>query len=82
MLDEFFNTTGSPKSKPLSCCDLTAEAVLVLLAGMDTTANALIIGTWSVLQDPKLHSALVEELSVVMPILGMSASVESLASGA
>ena len=47
--------------------ELTADAVLMLLAGMDTTANALIVGTWGILQSPHIKVRLTKELRDVFP---------------
>ncbi|KAI9763704.1 MAG: hypothetical protein M1840_009177 [Geoglossum simile] len=56
------------KGRPVpSDDDLTAEAVLMLAAGMDTTANALRFGTWSVISDQRVYRKLKEELRRVMP---------------
>lgn len=39
----------------------------MLAAGMDTTANALRFGTWSVLSDQRIYQKLKEELRSAMP---------------
>jgi cytochrome P450 len=39
----------------------------MLAAGMDTTANALRFGTWSVLSDQRIYRKLKEELRSAMP---------------
>ena len=46
---------------------LAADAVLMLLAGTDTIANALAIGKWNILQNDRMHQTLVEELREVFP---------------
>ncbi|KAI9854004.1 MAG: hypothetical protein M1813_001595, partial [Trichoglossum hirsutum] len=46
---------------------LTADAVLMLAAGTDTTANALRIGTWHVISDQRIYRKLREELCGVLP---------------
>jgi cytochrome P450 len=61
-------TPDPKKDRPVPSDDtLTAEAVLMLAAGMDTTANALRIGTWHVLSDPRVYRKLKEELRGAMP---------------
>ena len=47
--------------------DLTAEAILMLSAGMDTTSHTLVLGTWYVLSDTRIHQMLYDELSKAMP---------------
>ena len=47
--------------------DLTAEAVLMLAAGMDTTANTLVQGTWHILNNRHIRQELYDELSQAMP---------------
>ncbi|KAI9784345.1 MAG: hypothetical protein M1839_002406 [Geoglossum umbratile] len=56
------------KGRPVpSDSDLTAEALLMLAAGMDTTANALLLGTWHVISDPRIYRKLKDELCSAMP---------------
>jgi hypothetical protein len=56
-------TPDPKKNRPVPSDDaLTAEGVLMLAAGMDTTANALRVGTWHVLSDPRVYRKLKEEL--------------------
>lgn len=40
---------------------------MMLLAGMDTTANALVVGTWEVLQNEEVYRKLTEELFRAIP---------------
>jgi cytochrome P450 len=47
--------------------DLTAEAMLMVGAGTDTTANALCVGAWMLLNDPGALENLNHELRTVMP---------------
>jgi cytochrome P450 len=47
--------------------DLTAEAILMLSAGMDTSANVLAQGVWYVLNDEKVYSKLFAELVEAIP---------------
>lgn len=47
--------------------DLAAEAMLMVGAGTDTTANALALGTWYLLNDPIAMSKLKAELWEAMP---------------
>ena len=47
--------------------DLTAEAMLMLSAGMDTTSHTLVLGTWYVLSDTRIHQTLYDELREAMP---------------
>ncbi|MCJ1354666.1 MAG: hypothetical protein MMC33_004655 [Icmadophila ericetorum] len=47
--------------------DLTAEAILMLAAGMDTSATTLVLGTWHVISQSGVCKKLREELSKAMP---------------
>ncbi|ORX95133.1 cytochrome P450 [Clohesyomyces aquaticus] len=47
--------------------DMIADAVLMIAAGMDTTANCLGVVLWHVTQDPKVEQKLVEELKRGIP---------------
>lgn len=66
IFDTILNPKANKNRQTPSDSDLTAEAVLMLLAGMDTTANALVVGTWGVLQDSKIYQKLVQELDAVL----------------
>ncbi|KAL8730121.1 MAG: hypothetical protein Q9181_004778 [Wetmoreana brouardii] len=46
---------------------LTSEAILMLLAGTDTTANCLVVGTYGVLHSPKTLEKLSYELREAIP---------------
>lgn len=67
MFDVILNPETNESKEILSDSDLTAEAVLMLLAGMDTTANALVVGTWGILQNEKAHRKLQNELYQAIP---------------
>ncbi len=47
--------------------DLTADAVFIFVAGTDTTANTLAIGTWNLLRNPHMLQALKSELRQAIP---------------
>ena len=47
--------------------DLMGEAMLMLAAGMDTTANTLCQGTFYVLKDDHIRRKLCDELEKAMP---------------
>jgi cytochrome P450 len=47
--------------------ELTGDAVLMFLAGTDTTANALTLGTYRILANPAILSLLRAELDAAMP---------------
>ena len=67
MFDVVLNLEKDDSKETLSDSDLTAEAVLMLLAGMDTTANALVVGTWGILQNEEVHKKLQSELHQAIP---------------
>ncbi|MCJ1422885.1 hypothetical protein MMC29_000765 [Sticta canariensis] len=67
MFDVILNLGKNESKEILSESDLTAEAVLMLLAGMDTTANALVVGTWGILQNEEVHKKLQNELYQAIP---------------
>ena len=67
MFDIILNPEENKRKVVLSDSDLTAEAVVILLAGMDTTANALTVGTWEVLQNEQVHQKLMKELYQIIP---------------
>ena len=50
-----------------SSSELVGDAVLMFLAGTDTTANTLTIGTWHILKDPTILARLRANLDPVMP---------------
>jgi len=58
--------------------DLASDAIQVLLAGMDTTANALVVGTWGILQNPQIHQRLLDELCEAFPHAGIEMSTDVL----
>ena len=61
--------------------DLTGEAMLMLAAGMDTTANTLVQGTFYVLHDDRIRRKLCDELVKAMPdkdTMANSATLETL----
>lgn len=45
---------------------LTSEAILMLLAGMHTTSNALIVGTYGILSEPDVLQHLNRELNTAI----------------
>ncbi len=47
--------------------DLTADAVFLFVAGTDTTANTLSLGTWQLLKNPSMLQTMQTELRQVMP---------------
>ena len=67
MFDVILGLGKNESQEILSDSDLTAEAVLMLLAGMDTTANALVVGTWGILQNEEVHKKLQNELYQAIP---------------
>ena len=67
MFDVVLNPKENKSKVVLSDADLTAEAVFMLLAGMDTTSNALVVGTWEILQNKQVHQKLMKELYEVIP---------------
>lgn len=67
MFDAVLNLEKNESKEILSESDLTAEAVLMLLAGMDTTANALVVGTWGILQNEEVYKKLQNELYQAIP---------------
>ncbi|MCJ1379550.1 hypothetical protein MMC17_002651 [Xylographa soralifera] len=66
-----FDTLLDPaanKGRPVpSDAVLTSEAVLMLLAGTDTTANTLTVATYAVLRNPQIRHSLLAELNEAMP---------------
>ena len=71
MQPTIFDTLLQPhlnKNRPVpSDAELTAEAVLMLLAGTDTTANALVVGTYHILQNPNVLQKFSAELKRAFP---------------
>ena len=67
IFDTMLNPNPEKGQSTPSDHDLTAEAVLMLAAGMDTTANTLVQGTWYVLSNSHIHRKLCDELSQAMP---------------
>ena len=67
MFDVILNPEANKSKEVLSDSDLKAEAVLMLFAGMDTTSNALVAGTWGLLQNELARSKLIEELFQAIP---------------
>lgn len=67
MFDIILNPEENKSKVVLSDSDLTAEAVVVLLGGMDTTSNALAVGTWEVLRNEQIYKKLMKELYQVIP---------------
>lgn len=67
MFDLILNPEANNSKEILSDSDLKAEAVLMLFAGMDTTSNALVTGTWGLLQNELAQSKLMEELYQAVP---------------
>ncbi|KAI4267188.1 MAG: hypothetical protein L6R38_008367 [Xanthoria sp. 2 TBL-2021] len=56
------------KGRPVpSQAHLTAEAILMSLAGTDTTANALVVGTYGVLNNEAVLKKLTKELREAVP---------------
>ncbi|KIX97850.1 uncharacterized protein Z520_06628 [Fonsecaea multimorphosa CBS 102226] len=55
--------------------ELAADAVLMFLAGTDTTAHALTFGIWEMIKRPELWTRLRQEVTAVLP------DTQSLASG-
>jgi len=47
--------------------ELVADAILMFLAGTDTTAHALTFGIWEMIKQPKIWSQLREEVRGVVP---------------
>ncbi|OCT46388.1 benzoate 4-monooxygenase cytochrome P450 [Cladophialophora carrionii] len=47
--------------------ELAADAVLVFLAGTDTTAHALTFGTWEMIKRPEIWTRLRQEVMSVLP---------------
>ena len=70
-LPTIFDTLLSPplnKNRPVpSNADLTAEAILMFLAGTDTTANSLVVGTYGILQNQIILEKLTRELRHAFP---------------
>jgi cytochrome P450 len=68
-----FDTILNPKAnknRPVPSDDsLTAESILMFLAGTDTTANALVLGTYEMLRQPTIKQKLRDELQCAL-ILG------------
>lgn len=58
--------------------DLVAEAMIMLVAGMDTTANTLVRGTWHILNNKHVYNRLCEELRRAMPDPNEPASLTAL----
>ena len=67
MFDVILNPEANKSKEVLSDSDLKAEAVLMLFAGMDTTSNALVTGTWGLLQNELARRKLMEELYQAVP---------------
>jgi hypothetical protein len=47
--------------------ELAADAVLMFLAGTDTTAHALTFGTWEMIKRPELWTKLRQEVTSILP---------------
>ncbi|KAL9108702.1 MAG: hypothetical protein Q9227_006498 [Pyrenula ochraceoflavens] len=60
--DLLLNSSTKRQEKPLDDSILAAEASLMFLAGTDTTANALAVGTFNILSSPKIYDRLYKEL--------------------
>jgi cytochrome P450 len=58
--------------------ELAADAVLVFLAGTDTTAHALTIGIWEMAKKPELWKRLREEVALYLPESESLAAVRDL----
>ncbi|MCJ1422744.1 hypothetical protein MMC29_000624 [Sticta canariensis] len=67
MFDVILNPEANKSKEVMSDSDLKAEALLMLFAGMDTTSNALVTGTWGLLQNELARSKLMEELYQAVP---------------
>ena len=67
MFDIILNPEENNSKVVLSDSDLIAEALIILLAGMDTTSNALVVGTWAVLRNEQVYKKLMKELYQVIP---------------
>lgn len=57
---------------------MTGDAVLMFLAGTDTTSNALTVGMWEMIKQPHHFTRLREELSTLMPTITSTAAVKDL----
>lgn len=67
MFDNLLNPTANKGREVPSDSALTAEAILVLLAGMDATANALTVATWALLRNNEMRKKLSRELRQAFP---------------
>ena len=47
--------------------DMTADALVYLIAGTETTASAMTVITWALLNNPQIMQRLKAELRMVMP---------------
>lgn len=70
-LTPYFSPNANKGRKTPSDSDLTAEAVFMLLVEMDTTANALVVGTWEILHNIEVYSKSREEYckTILLPFL-------------
>ena len=67
IFDTMLNPDPSKGQHTPSDAGLTADAVLMFIAGTDTTSNALTHATWGVLSNPQVLKALQVELRTAIP---------------
>jgi len=58
--------------------ELTADAMLMFLAGTDTTGNTLAFGIWEMIKNPTIWTTLRKEVDTVLPDVETIANVQEL----
>ncbi|KAF2009051.1 cytochrome P450, partial [Aaosphaeria arxii CBS 175.79] len=76
VLDMLTTPNPSRSHTPLNRDELTEEAIILLSAGNDTTANTLISGIYQILRNPDVHERLVDELSSAFSLDGTDITYE------
>ncbi|KFZ25402.1 hypothetical protein V502_00123 [Pseudogymnoascus sp. VKM F-4520 (FW-2644)] len=71
-------STAEKKSTELTKEHLISEAIVMIVAGTDTTAAALAVGLHRLLQQPEVYQKLQEEVRTVMPALDSRPPVQEL----
>lgn len=77
ILEQLLEPNESRGHSPLSAHDLNEEALTLLTAGNDTTAHALILGTYMICSTPEVQMRLNEELRNAFPDIDSSITYES-----
>jgi cytochrome P450 len=63
------NPESAKDHSTLNASQLAEEVIMLLSAGNDTTSDAMIVGVYQILRNPKIHQKLNDELSMSFPSL-------------